>query len=210
MSGAPTTELPMFPLGTVLVPGAYLPLQLFEPRYLELARVCTQGSPEFGVVLIDRGHEVGGGDVRRDVGCVARIVEATELPDGRWTMVTVGAERIRVERWLPDAPYPRADVTPWPDAPAGPDAAERRDAVESRLRRVLAMAVELGSPVPSATVDLDPDPSTAGWQAAAMAPIGPADRYDVLASPGPDERLELLTNLLDEQIAVLAHRLSGG
>ena len=202
--------MPMFPLGMVLVPGAYLPLQLFEPRYLALARACTTGSPEFGVVLIERGQEVGGGDVRRDIGCVARIVEATELPDGRWTMVTVGAERIRVDQWLPDAPYPMAEVRLWPDPPAGPEAPTLRDDVENRLRRVLAMAIELGAPVPDATVDLDPDPATAGWQAAAMAPIGPADRYDVLAAPGPDERLALLCGFLDDQIAVLAHRLGGG
>ena len=200
----------MFPLGTVLVPGAHLPLQLFEPRYLELARVVTTGSPEFGVVLIDRGHEVGGGDIRRDVGCIARVVEATELPDGRWAMVTVGTERIRIERWLADAPYPRAEVRPWPDPPAGPDAGGRRDDVAVRVRRLLALATELGAPVPPATVDLDADPTVAGWQAAALAPIGPADRYDVLAAPGPDERLELLVQLLDDQIAVLAHRLGGG
>src|SRR5688500_3974780 len=115
----------MFPLGSVLVPTMVLALQLFEPRYLELARACTTGRPEFGVVLRERGSGVGGGDVRRDVGCSARIVEATELADGRWVMATVGTERIRVTQWLPDAPYPRAEVEPWPDAPAGPGAAER-------------------------------------------------------------------------------------
>ena len=60
--------LPMFPLGTVLLPGAPLPLQVFEPRYRGLTHDCLAGVPEFGVVLIERGSEVGGGDVRTNVG----------------------------------------------------------------------------------------------------------------------------------------------
>ena len=66
----------MFPLGTVLLPGAYLSLHVFEPRYRALVQACLDGTPEFGVALIERGSEVGGGDARFDVGCVARIVEA--------------------------------------------------------------------------------------------------------------------------------------
>ena len=73
----------MFPLGTVLFPGAVLPLHVFEPRYRALVRDCLAGDREFGVVLIERGSEVGGGDVRVEVGTVARIVQVAEPPDGR-------------------------------------------------------------------------------------------------------------------------------
>ena len=89
------TRLAMFPLGTVLLPGAVLPLHVFEPRYRTLVADCLAGEPEFGVVLIERGSEVGGGDVRRDVGTVARIVEVAELPDGRSALVTVGTDASR-------------------------------------------------------------------------------------------------------------------
>ena len=65
----------MFPLGTVLLPGAVLPLHVFEPRYRALVADCLAGEQEFGVVLIERGSEVGGVDVRRDIATVARIVE---------------------------------------------------------------------------------------------------------------------------------------
>ena len=109
--------LPMFPLGTALVPSAGLPLHVFEPRYRALVKDCLAGVPEFGVVLIARGSEVGGGEVRTDLGTVARIVESAELPDGRWALVAVGVRRIRVTAWLPDDPYPRADVEDWPDPP---------------------------------------------------------------------------------------------
>ena len=65
----------MFPLGSVLFPHAVLPLHVFEPRYLALVERCLAGDQEFGVVLIERGSEVGGGDVRFSVGTVTRIVQ---------------------------------------------------------------------------------------------------------------------------------------
>ncbi|HEX4162859.1 MAG TPA: LON peptidase substrate-binding domain-containing protein, partial [Acidimicrobiales bacterium] len=61
MSG---TRLPMFPLSAVLFPQATMPLHVFEPRYRQLMHDCLEGDPRFGVVLIERGSEVGGGDQR--------------------------------------------------------------------------------------------------------------------------------------------------
>ena len=115
------TVVPMFPLQTVLLPTAVLPLQIFEPRYRQMIRTCLDGDRTFGVVLIERGREVGGGDERTDVGTVAQVVAATELPDGRWYVVAVGTHRLRVRRWLEDDPYPRAEVADWLDDPAVPD-----------------------------------------------------------------------------------------
>lgn len=103
--------LPMFPLGTALLPGDHLPLA-FEPRYQQLVHDCMAApdGPRFGVVLIARGHEVGGGDIRHDVGTVARIVVDTELGGGHHRLECLAEERIRILRWLPDDPYPRAEV----------------------------------------------------------------------------------------------------
>src|SRR5688500_16539615 len=108
----------MFPLGTVLFPSMLLPLHVFEPRYRQLTAECIEHDREFGVVLIERGHEVGGGDSRTSVGTLARIVQAQPFPDGRWALAAVGTSRIRVVEWLPDDPYPRAELEPLPDDPA--------------------------------------------------------------------------------------------
>src|SRR4051794_25595423 len=108
-------EMPMFPLGTVLFPGMYLPLHVFEPRYRAMTRHCVEHDREFGVVLIERGSEVGGDDVRTTVGTIARIMEANELDDGRWVLATAGTRRVKVRQWLDDDPYPRAHVEDWPD-----------------------------------------------------------------------------------------------
>jgi Lon protease-like protein len=201
----------MFPLGAVLVPGAYLPLHVFEPRYRALVHDCLAGTPEFGVALIERGSEVGGGDARFDTGCVARIIEARELPDGRFAVATVGDRRIRVTSWLPDDPYPMAEVEEWPDPPPGADDAERRDAVLGHLRRVLALAAEVGVAAPNAAeVELVDDVLVASYQLSALVPVGPLDRLALLAAPSVTARLERLTDLLVDLEAVLASRLDGG
>jgi Lon protease-like protein len=200
----------MFPLGTVLFPGIYLPLHVFEPRYRELVEVCLAGTPEFGVVLIERGSDVGGGDVRFDVGCVARIVTAAQLDDGRWALETVGTRRVRIGRWLADDPYPRAEAQPWEDPPATASTGQRRDEVEAKLRRVLAMAAEMGEDVVDATAPIDDDAVLASYEMSALAPLGPLDRQSLLGAETVDARLELLGRLLDEEQSVLARRLAGG
>ena len=200
----------MFPLGTVLFPSLFLPLHIFEPRYRQLARHCMDGDREFGVVLIERGSEVGGDDVRTSVGTVARILDATELDDGRWVLGTVGTRRIRVTRWLPDDPYPRADVEDWEDAVPGPDAADGYRNVMAHLRRALALKAELAEPAADATIELSDDPGLGSFQVGAVAPIGPADQQRVLMAEGPDQRLQLLELLLSEESDYLAARLQLG
>jgi Lon protease-like protein len=204
--------MPMFPLGTVLFPHASLPLHLFEPRYRALAETCLRGDGRFGVVLIERGFEVGGGDTRFAVGTVARIVDAARTPDGRFLLATVGTERFRVRKWLDDGPFPRAEIDVLGEAKrVPPGAAARRDDVQRLLGRVLAMSAELGDP--AAPVDaalLDDDPVRASFEAAARAPIGPFDAQRLLELDDAGQRLEQLNTLLGDAAEVLELRLAGG
>jgi Lon protease-like protein len=207
VSPSGSAVLPMFPLGTVLLPGAVLPLHVFEPRYRALVADCLAGEPEFGVVLIERGSEVGGGDVRRDVGTVARIVEITQLPGDRYALVTVGTRRIRVERWLDEEPYPRAEVTAWPEADDGGHGPAVEELL-AQLRRVLALLAELGEPAAPATTAIADDPVLATYHLAALAPLGPDDRDRLLRAPGPGERRQLLGAALADAEAMLRFRLA--
>jgi Lon protease-like protein len=203
-------ELPMFPLGSVLFPSLVLPLHVFEPRYRAMvAHLLSDGvEPEFGVVLIERGSEVGGDDVRTDIGTVARLVEAGELPDGRWVLTTFGVRRLHVVEWLPDDPWPRAVVEDLEDPPGATGVGW--DEARVTLRRVLGLATELGeAPVP-VTVELADDPALGTFQAAAVAPLGPADQHRVLATVGVDERLALLADLLEDAAELLEARLRLG
>jgi Lon protease-like protein len=206
-----STVLPMFPLGSVLLPGMGIPLHVFEPRYRQLVVDCLQGSQEFGVTLIARGSEVGGGDVRTDAGTIAHIAEASRLDDGRWILTAYGTRRIRVVQWLGDDPYPRAEVELWPDpepaegsAPADIGLADR---VVAAMRRVLALRAELGDPAPPSTIDLGDDPVIATWRAAALAGLGPMDLQEVLGTDGTDDRAVVVVELLAELESVLRARL---
>jgi Lon protease-like protein len=198
----------MFPLGSVLLPGSVLPLHVFEPRYRALvADVLEADQPEFGVVLIDRGSEVGGGDQRRDAGTVAHVTEVIALPDGRFALTAVGTRRIRVVAWLPDDPYPRAEVEDWPEDEPSLVTAEAVDAVAARVRRLLAMATEAGADAAPATTEISDDPVLATYHLCALAPLGPADRHDLLTTTDPATRLARLDDLLDGAEELLRFRL---
>ena len=170
------------------------------------------------MVLIERGSEVGGGDVRTDVGTVGpdrRGRRSSPTAAGR--VAAVGTRRLRVARWLADDPYPRAEVEDWPDGPDGPDeaaAAPRRSVrgeVTALLRQVLALAAELGEAAPPADLELADDPALAGFQAAAVAPLGPADRrrcWPPRRPRAPHRRCS--AELLDGEVELLEARLSAG
>ena len=200
----------MFPLGNVLLPSTAISLHIFEPRYRALARHCVDRDGRLGVVLIERGSEVGGGDVRFGLGTLARIAEAVELEDGRWVMAVVGEERLRVHRWLPDDPYPRAEVLVCQEPGLGEDASSRRDELERVLRRVVAARLELGERVADLPDALSPDAVVATWQAAALGRLGPLDAQRVLETDGAAKRLDLVLALLRDEDDVLAQRLAGG
>ncbi len=199
---------PMFPLGSVLLPGMVLPLHVFEDRYRALIRDCMAGDRQFGVTLIERGSEVGGGDIRAMAGCVAEILQAEELPDGRWAMVAVGSHRVRIRQWLPDDPYPRAEVEDWPDAGSVSvdDLIEPYTQRLATLRRVLALAVELGAEA-DPLIELSDDPAVGSYQIGVLSPIGALDRQRLLTAPGPQERLDLLEELLEDQELMIRARL---
>jgi Lon protease-like protein len=188
----------MFPLGTVLFPHMVLPLHVFEPRYQALLEdvMTGEGAREFGVVLIARGQEVGGGDLRTDVGTIARIIRAEELDGGRALVIALGTRRLEVERWLPDDPYPRAEVTERADAHDDQAVVDAVAATIPRLRRVLALQAELGQDNVPATFDLADDPGVACWQAAVLSPLNPHDAQRVLRTDDCTARLRLLDGLL--------------
>jgi uncharacterized protein len=201
-------ELPMFPLGSVLLPHMVLPLHIFEDRYRTLIRDVLAGSREFGVTLISRGHEVGGGDQRVAVGTVARVEEAEELDDGRWVVLAVGTERrIRVQRWLPEEPYPRAEVVDLPDPPPEPGTETLLAELEPQLRHSLSMLTELGDDGVPATFTLSDDVQRASWQAAILMPFTPYDSQRILETTSVRERLLLTASLVADLEEVLAFRL---
>ncbi len=205
---------PMFPLQSALLPGDTLPLRIFEPRYSRLVADCLAG-PEaaFGVVMISRGLEVGGGDVRSDVGAMARIVHHAELGMGQYELIAAVGERIRVTRWLPDDPYPRALLETWPDQP-GPSVGPERigevvDRIHALYRRVAEVrGIGLRDDVLAVDPEVAGDPARHLYALAARVPMGPADRYAVLAAPTLAERADALIDAVETIAAMVEFQLS--
>jgi len=195
-------ELPMFPLGSVVLPGVGIPLQVFEPRYRALIMTCLTEDRLFGSVLIERGSEVGGGDQRGTVGALIRIVQAEEAPDGRWAVLGVGIERLRVIEWLPDDPFPRCRAEAWPDGSTTPNT---EGLVHRTLEATLTLMDRLGVERNDlqSQPELDADLSIASFQLTALSPLGPLDRLAALKASDPDARLTSLLDSLTEQTALL-------
>lgn len=103
-------KVPIFPLYTVLFPGATLPLHIFESRYLEMMQRVLETREEIGIALIAEGKEVGGPARPYDVGTLARVVRMERLEDGTLNVRVLGTRRFRVRRLYDPAPYLQGDV----------------------------------------------------------------------------------------------------
>lgn len=198
----PSDVSAMFPLGSVLLPHMPLPLQLFEQRYLMmLGQLLETEDPEFGVVLIERGSEVGGGDRRLEYGTFARVVEVDPRA-GLTGVLAIGTNRLRVVEWLPDDPYPKALVEAVPELEWDDSLIDLFDETEAAVRSVLRVVADLAAgqvhTIWPADVTISDEPIVAAWQLAAITPVGPLDQYDLLCSASCEELLARTRELASE------------
>ena len=215
MADLETVEMAMFPLESAVLPNQDLPLRIFEPRYVALVRHCVEVGDPFGVVLISRGREVGGGDTRCDVGVLSRITECVDHGFDRYSLGCRTGERIRVREWLSDDPYPRATIKLWPDEPGDPVTPSQLLEVEDRVTALFERIAEArGVQLPGRDVLLGYDEAgadDAGQRLFALAsrlPIGTADRYAVLSAPSPADRLVTLSEAVDAVAEMVEFQLS--
>lgn len=196
----------MFPLGSVLFPYTPLVVRVFEPRYLTMmGRLLDTEDPEFGVVLIERGFEAGGGDERASIGTRARILQI-EAGAADLYVVAVGGERITVDRWREDDPHPVAEVSEiaplaWDEALAP----LHREA-EQVVRRLATLASVLDEARWDPGTALSDDPVEAAWQLAAIAPLGEYDRFRLLRATSLGGLLRGIIDLCLEEEPVLIAR----
>jgi Lon protease-like protein len=202
----------MFPLGTVLLPAMPLSLRIFEERYLKLlGDLVTSENPEFGVVLIERGQEVGATDKRMNLGTIASVTNIGTL-DEFYGLESVGAQRFRVNAWLPDDPYPLADVDLLPDLIWDDSLTPARVHLESKVRNLLAFASEFGDLQYGADTEFSDDPIDACWQMAGVLPIGQLDHRDLLQSVSAEELISRtleIVNTADETLRHMMQQQSG-
>jgi Lon protease-like protein len=201
-------DLPLFPLGAVLLPGFDLPLQVFEQRYRtlveDLIALPAEQPRRFGVIAIRQGHEVGP-DAARDlhaVGCVAEVSEITAFPDGRYLLESTGLIRFRVRSVDREAaPYLVASVELLPE-PAGPDAAELAAAVLTGFDGYADVLTEIGVEVREPR-SLPSDPVALSYAVAGSMVLDVSDRQRLLECDDAAHRLAAERILLRRETALI-------
>jgi uncharacterized protein len=202
--------LPLFPLGTVLMPGASLPLHIFEPRYRQLTVDLVTGAvpdKEFGVVAVREGFapDEDGPAGLHPVGCTAQLQDVRRLPDGRFDIVTRGARRFRlIDVDAESKPYLMGSVEYLPDSEDPASAGELLPmlaaAARAAHRRYCTTAWKTGD---WSEPDADADPRTLAHVLAAdcLLPIG--DRQRLLEETSPVERLRTVRLFLARETGLL-------
>jgi Lon protease-like protein len=204
-------RLRLFPLNTVLFPGAVLNLHVFEPRYRQLVSECLEAEEPFGICMIREGDEAGDPDVMPyEVGTAARITDMRPLGGGRYYLNTVGAQRFRIERVLGREPYLLAEVSYFnEDAPSDPGAlselvAEIRDVFREYLRLVVEFS---GMPF---DISLPDDPLEASFLIGDALQVADSMKQRLLELTNTEERLAVelgfLRRLLPQLRALLERK----
>lgn len=192
--------LAIFPLATVLMPGARLPLQIFEPRYVKLLHDLLDGQderpPVFGVVAIREGYEVGDDAVKalHPVGCGALLTQAAALEGERFFVVSEGTDRFHLDAIDDTAgtPYATARVT-WLTEPDG-DASTVAGLATALRAELVAFAASLGrEPEPA---ELPADPRTLAYAVPDSVSLDVADRQRLLECVDTESRLRLGLHLV--------------
>ena len=201
--------LPLFPLNTVLFPGAALPLQIFEDRYKEMLQDCLASDSRFGAVLIKEGVEVGGPAVPHTTGTMAEIVQVSDEQRGRFLVSCVGRQRFRIRSISDELPYLSGSVELLAEEADPGVTPELTAAVREAVAGYLALVSGLGGgwvrdiPVPTEPVSLS-------YLAAAALQVDTAQKQTLLEEPTASSRLRSTLSLLHQSTEELKRRVEEG
>lgn len=189
-------ELPLFPLHTVLFPRGRLPLRIFEPRYMDMAKGCLRDDSPFGVCLIREGREVGAPAEPEDIGCTARIASWDMVQLGVLQVLARGERRFRIlERRAQADGLQLARVELLEDAADSP--LEASDVCARVLRRALEDAGEEVVEPPL----LYESAAWVGERLAELLPLSPASKQRLLEMDDAAARIEILRRLIRPEAA---------
>jgi Lon protease-like protein len=184
-----------------------LPLHIFEMRYREMINRCIEENQQFGVILIDEGHEVGGFAKPHMVGTAARIVRAQREEDGRMNITAVGTQRFRIQELDDSGSYLRATVRPYPVVNGS--TAQAAD-IAHKVRPHLLHYVELLSEASHQKLQLDrlpEDPTTLAFMVAIALQVNSAEKQKLLECAGIPDLLVREANLLARECLFTRHMI---
>lgn len=192
-------SLPLFPLHTVLFPGGYLPLRVFEPRYRMMVRCCREQGAPFGVVTLLTGEEVQQPEVAQEtfypIGTIARIDSISPMHSGLELIHCLGKDRFRISRtrqllsglWVADVELIAADLP----IPIPVDLEHSVTALRQVLEKMPQRHLDIGNAQPF---------NDCGWVAnrwCELFPLATQLQVQLLEEPSPLLRLELVTDALE-------------
>ncbi len=200
-------RLPLFPLGTVLVPGLVLPLNIFEPRYRQLVADLEdrpEDEREFGVVAIREGGEVGAGSLRAlyDIGCAASLQEVSTAPDGRSQILSTGVRRFRLLDLDVESETPYlTGLVEWLDEVDG----DADPALSLRSRALWDRYTDLlGGFGPQVVQDLPTEPGPLSYLLTTAVVMPLHERQSLLAAPTDASRLAAVNRFLQQEVAIMS------
>ena len=196
-------ELPIFPLGTVLFPGAILPLHIFEDRYKQMMRFATDNGNLFGLsyrsdALIGRETPPEAGSV----GCLAKIQAVMPLEEGRMNVISTGLVRYRIIELHQLTPFVIARVEAFgDDLEADEDLDDLFESMLDRCKKFIAAAQALDESVTAIDEDLPEDPEAFSLIISSALPIDNEAKQSLLEMTSTRSRL---TRLRQHVVAALA------
>ena len=186
-------EIPLFPLRTVLFPGAILPLRIFEQRYLDMIRDCARSNTGFGVCLIREGEEAVSPVKTAQVGTHAQVVDWYTLEDGLLGVSTLGTSRFMTESvWQEDDGLFMAHIEVLPE-PAPCSVPEAFSVLSDVLARFLE---QVGAQYPQSTPEDLQDAVWVGYRLAELLPLSGIEKQHMLELSDPIQRLQQLLDVM--------------
>lgn len=180
-------DIPLFPLNVVLMPGAPLPLHIFEDRYKQMVDECLEAESEFGMILTDE-------DGTRNVGCTARIVELVErYDDGRMLILVEGERRFKLNNMRSGKPYYVGEIEYIEEDESGEEVTGLAEECVALLERVVAAATE-----GSVGIEIEPPYRNLSFAIAGRIEFDLETRQQILELTSERVRLEKVKELLSE------------
>ena len=181
------SEIPLFPLNVVLMPGMPMPLHIFEERYKQMVDECLEGSTEFGMVLADESGT-------RNIGCTARIVELVQrYEDGRLIILVEGSRRFKLNNIVTGKPYFVGEVEYLEDEAVEGDISALAEQCVALLERVIEAATE-----GEVGIEIEPPYRNLSFAIAGRIEFDLETRQRILELPTEEGRLQKVRELLTE------------
>ncbi len=188
-----TETLPLFPLHTVLLPGAAMQLRVFERRYLDLVRDCGRNGSGFGICLILDGNEVGNPATPAAFGTEAVIEDFDIGDDGLLSLRLRGRRRFHVLRTrVRDNGLVVGEVE-WRDADTDDEVRPEHGLLATVLEKLVEQIDQQAPGLAPAQLD---NAAWVGWRLAELLPISAKQRLSLLQEDDPHVRLDRLLALI--------------